>query len=86
MPVNILYSKNYVWECPIIPRITLRNIATVNEKIFAGLNFHGFNPTEVFAEILSCFLSQKCLLLNSSTYIHGNTSAVLLITVKTVKV
>ena len=29
---------------------------------FAGLNINGFNPIEVFAEIFSCFLGQKCLL------------------------
>ena len=55
---------------------------TVNGERFAGLNFHGFNPTEVFAEILSCFLRQKYLLLMSSTYIHGKTFAVFLITAK----
>ena len=49
---------------------------------FAGLNFHDFNCTEVFAETLSCFLSQKCLLLKSDTYIHGKTSVVLLNTAK----
>ena len=27
-----------------------------------GLNVHGFNPIEVFAEMLSCFLGQKCWL------------------------
>ena len=59
---------------------------TVNGERFAGLNFCGFNPTEVFTEILSRFLSQKCLLLMSSTYIHGKTFAVLLIAAKTVKV
>ena len=37
---------------------------TVDVEKFAGLNVHGFNPTEVFTEILSNFLSQKCLLLN----------------------
>ena len=53
------------------------------EKI-AGLNFHSFNfnPTEVFMEILLRFLSQKSLLLMSSTYIHGKTFTVLLITTK----
>ena len=29
---------------------------------FAGLNVHGFNAGEVFAEILLCCLGQKCLL------------------------
>ena len=49
---------------------------------FTGLNFHGFNPTEVFAEICLHFLSQKCSLLNSNAYIHGNTFVVLLKIVK----
>ena len=49
---------------------------------FAGLNFRGFIPTEVFAEILSHLLSQKCLLLKSGAQIHGKTFAVLLKTVK----
>ena len=56
------------------------------EKITGLLNFHGFNPIEVFADILSYFLTQKCLLLESGTYSHGKTFAVLLKTVKTVKV
>ena len=43
---------------------------------FAGLNIHSFNPTEVSAEILSHFLSQKCLLLKSGTCIDGKTSLV----------
>ena len=55
------------------------------EKI-TGLNFCGFKPTEIFADILSRFLSQKCLLLKSGTYIHGKTFTVLLKTTKTVKV
>ena len=58
---------------------------TVDVEKFAGLNFCNFNPTEVFAEILSHFLSQKGLLLKSSTYFHGKTLAVLLKTARTVK-
>ena len=50
---------------------------------FTGINFHGFNPTEVFAEILSCFLSQKCLLLKSGAYINVKTLVVLLKTAAT---
>ena len=52
---------------------------------FAGLNFCGFNPTEVFVEILSHFLTQKCLLLKSGTYIHGKTFTVLFLTTKAMK-
>ena len=63
-----------------------RKLNTVNGERFAGLNFHGFNPTEVFVAILSHFLSYKCLLLMSSTYIHEKTFVVLFITAKTVKV
>ena len=33
---------------------------------FAGLNFHGFNPTEVFAEILSRFLFSLVLITEQS--------------------
>ena len=59
---------------------------TVEVEKFTGLNLRGFNPTEVFAEILSCCLSQKCLLLKSDAYIHGKTFTVLLKTTKTMKV
>ena len=44
---------------------------TVDMEKFAGLNFHGFNPTKVFAKILSCFLSQKCLLLKRGAYLYS---------------
>ena len=37
---------------------------TVDGERFAGLNVHIFNPIEVFAEILSRCLGQKCLLLS----------------------
>ena len=43
----------------------------------AGLNFCGFNPTEVFAEILSRFLSQKYLLLKRGASIYRKTYTVL---------
>ena len=36
----------------------------VDMERFAGLNIHGFNPIEVFMEILPCCLGQKCLLYN----------------------
>ena len=70
----------------VVLKHTLTERMVLNGERFAALNFQGFNPTEVFAEILSRFLSQKYLLLMSSTYIHGKTFAVLLITTKTVKV
>ena len=35
---------------------------TVDGEKFAGLNVPVFNPIEVFVEILSCCLGQKCLL------------------------
>ena len=57
-------------------------MVTVDVEKFAGLNFHGFNPTKVFTEILPRFLSQKCLLLKRDAYIHGKTFTVLLKTVK----
>ena len=34
-------------------------------EIFTELNVHGFNPIEVFMEILSHCLGQKCLLLSN---------------------
>ena len=40
----------------------LMMIATIDGERFAGLNVHVFNPIEVFTEILSCCLGQKCLL------------------------
>ena len=40
---------------------------------FGGLNFCSFNPTEVFEEILSNCLGQKCLLLKRGTYTQGKT-------------
>ena len=53
---------------------------------FTGLNFCIFNPTKVFTEILSSFLSQKCLLLKRGTYIHGKILVMLMKTTKTMKV
>ena len=38
---------------------------TVNVGKFAGLNIHGLNPIEVFVEILSCGLGEKCLLFST---------------------
>ena len=37
-------------------------IATIDGERFAGLNVRVFNSIEVFTEILSCCLGQKCLL------------------------
>ena len=59
---------------------------TVDVEKFAGLNVWGFNPNEVFMEILPHFLGQKCLFLKRGAYIHGKTFTVLLKTVKTIKV
>ena len=42
---------------------------TVDVEEFAELNVHGFKPTEVFAEVLLCCLSQKCLLHKRGAYI-----------------
>ena len=58
---------------------------TVDMEKFAGLNFHGFNPTKVFVEMFSCFHSQNCLLLKRGIYIHEKTFVVLFKTAKTVK-
>ena len=44
---------------------------------FGGLNFCSFNPTEVFEEILSNCLGQKCLLLKRGTYTQGKTCSTL---------
>ena len=35
---------------------------TIDMERFVELNVHSFNPTKVFAGILSCCLDQKCLL------------------------
>ena len=37
-------------------------IDTIDVERFTELNVHGFNPTDVFMEILQHFLGQKCLL------------------------
>ena len=55
-------------------------------KNFAGLNVLGFNPTEVFTEVLLCFLGQKCLVLKRGTYTQRKTFTGLLKTAKTVKI
>ena len=49
---------------------------------FTGQNVHGFNPAEVFMQILLHCLGQKCLLLKRGTSIHGKAFTVLLKTVK----
>ena len=59
---------------------------TVDMEKFARLSVRGFNPTQVFMEICSCCLGQKCLLVTRGTYIHGKAFTVLLKTAKTVKV
>ena len=59
---------------------------TIDVKKFAVLNFCGFNLIGVFADILLRFLTHRCLLFRSGTYIHGKTFTVLLKTAKTVKV
>ena len=61
-------------------------IHTVDVERFAGLNVHGFNPTEIITEVLSRCLGQKCLLLKRVAYIHRKTFMVLLKTTKTMKV
>ena len=48
------------------------------EKI-AGLNFRGLQLTKFFAEILSCFLSQKLLLLKRGPHIYRIVQALPLI-------
>ena len=37
---------------------------TVDVERFAGLSIHSFNLIEVFAEIFTCCLGQKCLLVS----------------------
>ena len=56
---------------------------TVDVERFAGLNVCCFNPIEVFMEILSHCLGQKCLLSSiRGIYIHGRVFMVLLKTMK----
>ena len=48
-------------------------MTTVDGERFAGLNVCGFNPIEVFKEILSCCLGQKYFLfsiIKRGAYIH----------------
>ena len=47
------------WVCQ---DTTQHNAHTVDVERFAGLNVYGFNFIEVFTEILSQGLCQKCLL------------------------
>ena len=45
---------------------------TVDTEKFAGLNFHGFNPTKALWKYFHISLAmQKCLLLKRGAYIHG---------------
>ena len=58
---------------------------TIDGERFAGINAHGFNLIEVFAELLLRCLGQKCFLfsvIKRGTYIHGKTFTVLLNIVK----
>ena len=41
--------------------VLARKLHTVDVERCAGLNVCSFNPIEVFEEILSCCLGQKCL-------------------------
>ena len=68
--------------------MSMSNGNPVDGERFAGLNAHIFNPNEVFTEIFSHCLGQKCLfsIIKESTYIHGKSFAVLLRTVKNVNV
>ena len=60
---------------------------TIDGERFTGLNICGFSAIEVFTEILSRCLGHKYLVqLKRGTYIHGKTFAVLLKTVKNMKV
>ena len=45
---------------------------TLDVEKFAGLNVRGFNPNEVFTEILLHFLGQKCLFLERCLYLWKN--------------
>ena len=46
---------SYVLEEDVL--VKYNHDGTVDVESFAGLNISGFNPTEVFAEILSCCLA-----------------------------
>ena len=78
--------NNHLYVLLVIQCISNPCHYTIDVEKFAGLNVHGFNPTEVFMEILSDCLGQKSLLVKRGAYIHGKKSAVLLKTTKTVKI
>ena len=62
-------------------------VCTIDVEIFAGLNICGFNPIEVFVEILSHCLGHKCLFsMIREVLIHGKTFTVVLKTIKTGKI
>ena len=58
--VRFLSKETYHQKCDIQYGRCI--VYTIDGKRFTGLNVHVFNPTEVFTEILSCCLGQKCLL------------------------
>ena len=49
-----MYTAYSKWD---LTYVAYRNTNTIDMEKLAGLNFCGFNPTEVFAEIFLCFLS-----------------------------
>ena len=62
---------------------------TVDRERFAGLNIRGFSTIEVFMKIFCVALATTAhylVLLQGGAYINGKTLAVLLKTVKNVKV
>ena len=78
--------SNHLYVLLVIQCISNLFHYTVDVEKFAGLNVHGFNPTEVFTEILLDCLGQKCLLVKRGAYIRRKKFAVLLKTAKTVKI
>ena len=90
------FIQPFVWLCrcqsflltlSVVFYITF--IHTVGRERFAGLNVRGFSHIEVFVEILSRCLGQKCFLfsiIKRGVYIHGKTFVVLLKTMKNTKV
>ena len=67
------YTPNYHSNSKAYSYIQLYMISTcytVDRERFAGLNVCVINPIEVFAEILSHCLSQKCLLFSMNKERH----------------
>ena len=50
---------------------TLKYCNTVDMERFAGLNICGFNPIEVFKDILSSCLGQKCLYIIKERHLYS---------------